>query len=418
MTGDRRTEVICNGVWCAMGERRNRHIAVLVETDDSWGRGFVQGIADYGEVHGPWTLLIDPRDRQGRLRLPEGWSGDGVISRLSSRAMAEHVREAGVPAVDTDIIVPSQPWLGRVVTDDAARAALALGHLRHRGFQRFAWFAPPSRRYAWQRGRPFQAAVKAAGFDCTVYRPGYRPGHRVGWSEQQQLVGRWLDSLTKRVAVFTADARCGRRLAEICHSHGVAVPDEVAIIAGDTDELMCSLSTPPLSSIVLADRRQGQEAGALLNRLMEGRRVPRKSILIKPVGIVTRQSTDVLAIDDEEVVAAIRFIRTHAAGDIQVGDVLREVPVSRRSLELQFQKYLGISPAEEIRRVRLEKARHLLGRYEMPIAQVATASGFLNATRLGIAFRKRFGLTPRAYRKQSRPTLDDRLSRAKQPVSR
>jgi len=109
-------------------------------------------------------------------------------------------------------------------------------------------------------------------------------------------------------------------------------------------------------------------------------------------------------------VAAIRFIRAHAVGGIRVSDVLREVPVSRRSLELQFQKYLARSPAEEIRRIRLEKARDLLVRSRMSIAEVAEASGFLNATRLGVAFRKRFGSTPLVYRKQSCPAVDDHLS--------
>jgi len=212
--------------------------------------------------------------------------------------------------------------------------------------------------------------------------------------------------LARPVGIFTPDAHSGRRLSEICQSLGVGVPDEVAIIAGDTDELMCGVSTPPLSSVLLAAQRHGYEAAALLDRLMKGRRVPRKSILIKPLGVIARQSTDVLAIDDQEVVAAIRFIRAHAAGGIQVSDVLREVPTSRRSLELGFREHLGRSPGEEIRRVRLEKARDLLGRSDMSIKQVAAASGFPGATRLGVAFRKRFGLTPLAFRKQSRAALE------------
>ena len=373
---------------------------MLVETDDSWGRSFVRGAADYAQTHGPWRLLIDPRDRQDRLRLPAGWSGDGILSRLSTPAMAKHVRAAGVPAVDTDIIMDRERWIGRVVTDDTERGRLAFEHLLNRGLRQFAWFAPPSRRYDYHRGRPFEEAVRASGFDCVSYRPGYRSGRRIDWTEQQLLVSRWFDSLTRPIGIFAADARSGRQLAEICQQIGVSVPDEVAIIVGDTDDLMCSVSTPALSSVLLAARRQGHEAAALLDRLMQGRRVPRESILIEPLGVVAQQSTDVLAIDDDDVVRAIRFIRDYATHGINVTDMLKSVSVARRSLELRFQKHLGRSPAEEIRRVRLEHGKHLLSRTDLPIAKVAVACGYANATQFGVAFRGKHGLTPLAYRQQ------------------
>ena len=196
---------------------------------------------------------------------------------------------------------------------------------------------------------------------------------------------------------------------EICESLGVAVPDEVAILAGDTDELICSISSPPLSSVRLAARRLGYEAAAMLDRLMNGQRVPKKATYIRPLGVVSRQSTDLLAIDDEDAAAAIRFIRNYATEGIGVSDILREVPVSRRSLEQKFDKHLGRSPAEEIRRVRLDKARDLLLRSELSIKQVALASGFQTSSRLGVAFRKRFGLTPFVFRKQSFAELSSDL---------
>lgn len=385
-----------------MTTRPARQIAILVETNDSWGREFVAGVAQWTPIHGPWILLIEPRDRQGRLCLPEGWSGDGVIARLSTPTMVEQVRKAGKPVVDVDIVVPTQPWMARVLTDDRQRGRLALAHLLDRGFQRFAWFAPPSPRYAARRGDPFRAAVKAAGFECAVFWPEDRRQRKIGWREQQQLVVRWLESLAKPLAVFAADAHCGRQLAEFCQHSGVSVPDQVAILAGDTDELMCRVCAPPLSSVLLGARRIGCEAAALLDRLMRGGRIPRKPILVEPIGVIARQSTDVLAIPDEEIVQAIRFMRADACRKIQVDDVLRAVPISRRSLELRCLQYLGRSPAEEIRRVRLETAARLLTQSDLSIEEVAQASGFAGATRLGVAFRKTFGRTPLSYRKQFR----------------
>jgi LacI family transcriptional regulator len=174
----------------------------------------------------------------------------------------------------------------------------------------------------------------------------------------------------------------------------------VAILAGDTDELMCGVSTPPLSSIALAGRRIGYEAASLLDRLMQGERPTQRTYKIAPQGVISRQSTDILSIDDESVVRALRFIQNHAFQDIVVKDILAEVPISRRSLEIQFQHYLGRSPAEEIRRVRLEKGKELLARSDFSIGEIAVACGFANTTRFGVAFRKRYGQTPLAYRKQ------------------
>ncbi len=381
-------------------EKHVRQVAVLVETEDSWGCSVIRGIADYSQDHGHWNLLIDPRDHEQRSALPDLWTGDGIIARIGSRMQLDQIRDRSVPTVNVDTIFEGLDGIYDVITDDAERAEIALAHLRDRGFEQFAFFAPPSRQYSPKRGRAFTTAVRQAGFDCREYKPGYRVGRKIGWEEQQRRVNRWLLSLPRPVAVFTVDAHRGRQLAEICYLSGIRVPDEVAILAGDTDELMCDVCTPPLSSVAVAGRRIGYEAATLLAGMMQGETPPHEPYMVPPQGIVSRQSTDILAIDDDMVVRALRFIQAHAFHDIAVKDILREVPVSRRSLEIQFQHYLGRSPAEEIRRVRLEKGQELLARSEMSIGEIALACGFANATRFGVAFRKRFGLTPLAYRKQ------------------
>lgn len=381
-------------------KNRIRQVVVLVETDDSWGCGVIRGIADFSKAQGHWNLLIDPRDHEQRPALPDLWKGDGIIARIGSRIQLDQIRDRCEPTVNVDTVFENLDGIYDVITDDTRRAAIALAHFRDRGFEEFAYFAPPSHKYSAQRGRKFIEAVRAAGFNCREYKPGYRVGRKIGWEEQQRRVSRWLKSLPSPIAVLTADAHRGRQLAEICNLSGIRIPEEVAILAGDTDELMCDVCTPPLSSIALAGRRIGYEAAALLDRLMQGEKPARKSYKIPPEGVISRQSTDILAIDDEAVVRALRFIQTHAFQDIAVRDILNEVPISRRSLEIQFQHYLGRSPAEEIRRVRLEKGQELLARTDLSIGEIALACGFANSTRFGVAFRKRFGQTPLAYRKQ------------------
>jgi LacI family transcriptional regulator len=379
---------------------RIRQVAVLVETEDSWGCSVIRGIADYSQDHGHWNLLIDPRDHEQRPLLPDQWEGDGIIARIGSRTQLDQIRNRKEPKINVDTVFDGLDGIYDVITDDEQRADIALAHLRDRGFEEFAYFAPPSVKYSNKRGQAFIEAVTKAGYRCREYRPGYRVGRKIGWEEQQRRVGRWLKSLPARTAVFTVDAHRGRQLAEICYWSGIRVPDHVAILAGDTDDLMCNVSTPPLSSLALAGRRIGYEAAALLDRLMQGETPEEKTYKIAPQGVISRQSTDILSIDDESVVRALRFIQVHAFQDIVVKDILAEVPISRRSLEIQFQHYLGRSPAEEIRRVRLEKGKELLARSDFSIGEIAVACGFANTTRFGVAFRKRYGQTPLAYRKQ------------------
>ncbi len=377
-----------------------RQVAVLIETESSWGCSVIRGIADYAKNHGHWHLLIDPRDHEQRSALPDLWSGEGIIARISSRMQLEQIRERSVPTVNIDTLYEGLEGIYDVITDDTQRAEVALAHMRDRGFERFAYFAPPSRHYSTKRGREFIAAVKRAGFECREYKPGYRVGRKIGWEEQQRRVSGWLESLHFPVAIFAVDAQRGRQLAEVCHVRQIRVPDQVAILAGDNDELMCDVCTPPLSSVSIAGQRIGYEAMTLLDSLTQGQQRAHQPRMIPPEGVISRQSTDILAIDDETVVRALRFIRAHASQDIVVKDILREIPVSRRCLEIQFRKFLGRSPAEEIRRVRLEKGCELLARSTMSISEIATSCGFSNATRFGVAFRKRFGQTPLAYRKQ------------------
>lgn len=379
---------------------RALEIAVLVETESSTGRSIIQGVADYASKFGPWNLLIDPRDHGQGWALPDRWTGDGIIARISTPLELEEIGRAALPTVNVDNVVEGQPGLGVVMTDESQRAALAVAHLRQRGFKHFAYFAPPSHQYSRRGEQAFMAATAAAGFECRSYRPGYRSGRRISRDEQHNRVHRWLNHLPRPVAVFAVDARRARQLAEICTLEKIGVPDEVAILAGDDDELLCNLSTPPLSSVSIASHRIGYEAAAMLDRMLRGEPAPAEPLEIPPISVVSKQSTDILSIDDPMIVQALRYIQAHAFRGIIVEDVLREVAVSRRYLELQFRRYIGRLPAEEIRRLRLERGRDLLVNSDLSIESISAACGYAGATQFGVAFRKHFGQTPLVFRRQ------------------
>jgi len=374
-------------------------IAVLIETDNSWGRSVVQGIADFASKFGPWNLLVDPRDYSQRWSLPDRWRGDGIIARISTPPQLEEILNTQLPSVNVDDVYDSLEGVGQILTDEADKAQLAVNHFRERGLSEYAYYAPPSQEYSKRSGEEFVKALADKGYKCHVYKPGYRVSRRIGRDEQHRRILRWLNQLPRPVAILAVDARRGRELTEVCSMEGIAVPDEVAILAGDTDDLLCELSSPPLSSISIASQKIGYEAAAMLHRMIHEGEAPSDPLQISPIGVVSKQSTDALAIDEPMVIKAMRFMQTHAFSGIIVEDVLREVPVSRRYLEQQFKRYFGRLPAEEIRHLRLERGKELLAQSEISVEAVATACGYAGSTQFGVAFRKKYGQTPLAFRK-------------------
>ncbi|WP_437193438.1 substrate-binding domain-containing protein [Planctomicrobium sp. SH527] len=380
-----------------------RQVAVLIDPGDSWGRSVIRGI--YAAVDGklPWNLLIAPRDDEWRLRVPRRWKGDGIIGAIRDPKTAEHVRGLQLPTVNVSSWTSSNASWNWVNTDDHRRAKMAFTHFRERYFSNFAYYGPPSQRYPDQRGECFHQIVVEAGFRCEVFR---MPTSRRGWNNVNQQTLNWLKQSPRPLAVFAADPHPAMQLAEICRGAGIQIPDEIAILSGDTDELLCEVSDPPLSSIVLASEQIGAESVRVLDKLMSNKRTPSSSILIPPIGIVNRLSTDTLVVADPHFVEALRFIRKHAESGIKVDDVLRVVPVSRRLLEQRFQRYLKCSPADEIRRVRLERVKELLVSTGNSLEQIAEATGFLASSHLCFAFKKATGQTAREYRKQFRSNAD------------
>jgi LacI family transcriptional regulator len=189
----------------------------------------------------------------------------------------------------------------------------------------------------------------------------------------------------------------GLLLLQACHRARVAVPDEVAVIGVDNDELLCELSDPPLSSIVPDTFRTGYEAARLLDQWMLGKR-PAGDIQIDPTGVVTRKSTDALAVADPIVSQAVRFIREHACDGIKVRDVMRQIPLSRAALEIEFKKLLGHTSHEEILRVQFQRVVELLAKSDLTLEKIAERAGFRHAQYLTYSFKQRYGVTPSQYR--------------------
>jgi LacI family transcriptional regulator len=195
----------------------------------------------------------------------------------------------------------------------------------------------------------------------------------------------------------------GQQVLDACRRMNIAVPDEVAVIGVDNDELLCELANPPLSSVIPNTYRTGYEAAALLAEMMAGRSFRSEAHLIPPLGVATRQSTDVLAIHDRNIARAIHYIRNNACNGINVQDVIKAVPQSRRLLEKRFMKFLGRTPHEEIIRVQLDRVKQLLTQTDLPLEEIAPRTGFAHVEYLSVAFKRETGMPPSKFRAQNRP---------------
>ena len=283
--------------------------------------------------------------------------------------------------------------------DNRPIATLAAEHLRERGFRHFAYVGVKGRRWSEERQTWFVRSVEAAGFTAAVHEvdsPG-KTAH--SGKRQEEALANWLAKLPRPLGVMACYDVCGLRVLAACRQIDASVPEQVAVIGVDDDALLCELADPPLTSVAHDLERIGYEGAALLDQRMAGTAPADSGIrLINPTGVVARQSTDILAIDDRQVAEAIRFIREHACDGINVDDVLRRIPLTRVTLKRRFERFLGRSPKAEIVRLRLERVKKLLAETDFTLATIADLAGFLHPEYMNVVFKQKTGKTPKRYR--------------------
>jgi LacI family transcriptional regulator len=252
--------------------------------------------------------------------------------------------------------------------------------------------------WAVRRGRSFARHVGKAGFTVRFYTQPRSQFART-WENEPTFIAQWLRSLPKPVALMTCADYRSQQVIEACRIADLRVPEEVAVLGVDNDELVCELSALPLSSIALNFEAVGYEAAELLESLMSRKGTKARSIVLRPTNVVARQSTDILAIDDADVAQAVRFIRAHASDMIQVSDVVNAASVSRRDLYYKFKKHLGRSISHEIRRVRVQEIAAILLRTEMTVSQIASKLGYCSSDHISRYFRQEMKMSPLEYRR-------------------
>ncbi len=378
-----------------------KRVAILVDTSTTWGRDVIAGVHRYSREKVGWQLFVEPRGVEQRRWLPTAWKGDGVIARVGFSDLAKKLKSLKLPVVNVSGITLPKVDFPRVVSDQGAAANLAAEHLLARGFRHFGYFSLLGLEYVAEHQQAFLDALRLAGHRCEVFSASPNQGAEPDWNLDMKRLGKWLKALPKPLAVFTWNSSSARELIYACTQSGLAVPEEVAVLSGSDDDLFCVVTPVQISAVKLDSEQIGYRAAAELGAMMQNPAAsPAVEVLIPPLGVVERRSTDTVGVDDACMVKALRFIRENPARSMKVKDVARQAGVCRRALELRFQNLLGRSPASEIRRVRIAHAINLLQRTNLSVALVAERSGFSSSEYMASVFRNQLATTPLHYRKQ------------------
>jgi LacI family transcriptional regulator len=368
------------------------------------GRAIMRGVMRYANARRCW--LLHEELRVGFIEdLP--WPRcAGAIYAAASPSLARHIN-----ARSRHVIVCSgsgDPAMTPVVcADDEAVGRMAAAHLLDCRLEHFGFCGRRGERVSNARLSGFADALSARGFTCEQSPVSWPTEYEWVKKRHWPALQKWLLGLPKPVGIFAWDDMTAHDLAAACFDINLGVPEQIAIIGVNNDDLLCDSAWPPLSSVEVDYGRVGYIAAEQLDRLINGEKLPKdlRVIRVPPKGVAFRQSTDVLAVDDHYLALAIRYIREHACDPCNVQDVIRKVPVGRRWLERHFVEKLGRTPHDEIVRVRLDRARRMLQNPEETMLHVAEACGFGTTPNMTRTFKQVLGSTPGAFRRRHLWTL-------------
>lgn len=378
-------------------------IALLIESNREFGRSLLRGITAYSRIHGPWGFYREADFYQKyplkqRVQRMLDWKPDGIILRENPESDAE-ILALPIPKIYSPHIKTPDYTIPSLIGDDRKIGAMAAEHLLERGFKHYAFCGFDAMWWAIDRGRYFAERLTEEGFETQFYHPPQIPQLR-RWEEEPTYMAAWLKSLPKPVAVMACTDDLSQQLIEACKIGGIHIPEEVAILGVDNDEMTCTVSSPQLSSVQLNGEQVGFQAAEMLHRLIKGETPKSLTIPILPTHVVTRQSTDIIAVTDPSLSKALRFIREHFRENIRVPDIAAAAHLSRRALELKFRREMQCSIHEEIMRLRISYAKELLVDTNLSVAQISENLGYEELKYFSRSFKSATGSTPSGFRKQ------------------
>lgn len=375
-------------------------VGILMQANRSYERGLLRGIAQYARLHGPWQFYRQLPQISGGMNPLfseiKKWNPDGIIIREGNKYDSIILKKTPciyAPATEVSENLPN------IIVNDFAVGQMAATHLLECGFKHFAYCGMDNR-YFWSRNRRrgFIHTLAEHGYTASVHKR--RSKSPIHWDHDLAALSNWIKELPAPLGMMVCNDDFTLLATEACKKAQRRIPEDIALLGVGNDEVICDLAAVSLSSIKLGSEQAGYRAAELLDNLMHNKKQAKHNVIVEPLNVIRRHSTDVLDLSDSHVASAIRFIRNHASRPISVDDVITIVPLSRRALYNRFKNSTGTSIYEYIKRTRLEAFSRLLLETNLTISEISNSMHFPDEKNVSRYFRKIKGTTPIAYRRK------------------
>ena len=376
--------------------RIEQRVLLILDPHDGYDRRVLTGIGQYARATSTWDFRsYCPWEMDSIHRLIDIWQPTGILSRFDKWGpeLFQYIVRTGIPLVeldarDSDIRIP------RVYTDARAVVELAAHHMMQFGIRSFGYVGG-STPLDLRQIEIFAEVVGRKGFTFKSFHGEVRDEN-----DPSRKFNHWLKQCPLPTGLLAASDWVGWHVIAGCLNSGFRVPDDFAVMGINNDQPWSELATVPLSSVVIAAEKIGYRAASLLDQMMRGLTVSTDPVILPPIGVVARMSTDIIAAEDPDIAQVLRYIHAHAAEGCTMKDVLRAVPAHRRRVEQWFGQNLGRSPFKEIQRIRIAHVKKLLAETDEPMEGIARRCGFPTAKLLSRAFHREAGMTLLQYRNQ------------------
>jgi LacI family transcriptional regulator len=379
-------------------------IILLIDFAEEYSKSLLRGISRYSRDHGPWSFCRMPlfyRETMGTdgiLQWAKEWGAHGIIGQLYNDSEVEKFVQAGIPVIAQDFKERFKE-IPNITGNYHETGKIGAEYFLKKGFKHFAFYGFKNIVWSRERAEGYEKRLQEAGYEVHYFEHR-KSRSRDLWYYKPSSLSRWLKALPKPIALMTCDDNQGQHITEACRHAGIRIPEEVAVLGVDNDEMLCTFSDPPLSSISLDTEKGGYETARLIEQLIKHGNHDFYDIIVKPTQVVTRQSTNIYATNDKYIATALRYIHQNVDKNLNVEQVLEQVPLSRRSLEKRFQQITGYPVYEYIYSLRIEKFTQKLLETDMTIFEIALDLGLNDSKNIARQFKQIKGCTPVEYRKK------------------
>lgn len=379
-------------------------IILLIDFAEEYSKALLKGIAKYSKEHGPWIFCRMPLFQRetigldGILEWALEWGADGIIGQLYNDTGIEKFIEAGIPVIAQDFKERFKE-IPNITGSHKEAGEMGADYFLKKGFKNFAFYGFKDIVWSRERAEGFEERIAKAGHKVHYFEHVMARSTEI-WYYKPSSLSQWLKSLPKPIALMACDDNQGQHITEACRHSKIRIPEEVAVLGVDNDEMVCEFSDPPLSSIGQDAEKGGYDAAKLLHEMIKNGTAEFYDIIVRPTQVITRQSTDIYATNDAYIATSLKYIHQNIDKNLQVDDVVKQVPLSRRALEKRFLDITGYPIYKYIFNLRIEKLSQKLLETDLTVFEIALEMGLTDSKNIARQFKQIKGCTPIEYRNQ------------------